>query len=143
MEIIEVKEFNDSYLFAVRKFLNQLVADPVRFTESDFKGIISAENSYLFLLTDKESVLGMLTVGVYKSPTGSKAWIEDVVIDEGARGKGYGRFIMEHAVSFVRSLGCTMLMLTSNPSRVAANKLYRSLGFERKETNVYRMCMEP
>ena len=84
----------------------------------------------------------MLTVGIYKSPTGTKAWIEDVVVDGSYRGQGLGRLLVEHAIAFSKSLGADSLMLTSNPSRIAANKLYQSLNFTQKETNVYRMTFE-
>ena len=81
----------------------------------------------------------MLTVGVYLSPTGSKAWIEDVVVDDMFRGRGLGRKLVTHAIDYCKSQNINTLMLTSNPKRVAANALYQSLGFERKETNVYKM----
>jgi ribosomal protein S18 acetylase RimI-like enzyme len=83
----------------------------------------------------------MLTVGIYHSPTGGKAWIEDVVVDENFRGQGLSKLLVLHAIEFVKSQHIPLLMLTSNPSRIAANKLYQSMGFERKETNVYRMIL--
>ncbi|GAB6119316.1 GNAT family N-acetyltransferase [Dysgonomonas termitidis] len=111
-------------------------------TESYYRKLLASDNSYLFFITDGGNIAGMLTVGVYKSPTGIKAWIEDVVVDDSYRGQGLGRLLVEHAISFAGSLGAGSLMLTSNPSRVAANKLYQSLNFARKETNVYRMAFE-
>ena len=81
----------------------------------------------------------MLTVGIYYSPTGGKAWIEDVVVDESFRGQGLSKLLVAHAVEFVKAKQVPSLMLTSNPKRIAANKLYQAMGFERKETNVYRM----
>ena len=66
-------------------------------------------------------------------------WIEDVVIDEAYRGKGLSKMLVRHAIDFVKSQGIPALMLTSNPKRTAANKLYQTMGFEQKETNVYRM----
>ena len=83
----------------------------------------------------------MLTVGIYISPTGKKAWIEDVVVDESYRGKGIGQMLMNFAVDYVKQMKVSVLMLTSNPSRIAANKLYVKLGFEKKETNVYRFVI--
>ena len=72
-------------------------------------------------------------------PTGGKAWIEDVVVDETFRGQGLSKLLVAHAIEFTKSKGIPSLMLTSNPKRIAANKLYQAMGFERKETNVYRM----
>ena len=83
----------------------------------------------------------MLTVGNYFSPTGRKAWIEDVVVDSSMRGKGYGAMLVNHAIDYVRTLTPCTLMLTSNPSRIAANELYRTRGFEPKHTNVYKMSL--
>ena len=86
-----------------------------------------------------EEIAGMLTVGIYFSPTGGKAWIEDVVVDQAFRGQGLSKLLVAHAIEFTRSQGIPSLMLTSNPKRIAANKLYQGMGFGRKETNVYRM----
>ena len=94
-----------------------------------------------FLLADQE-IAGMLTVGIYHSPTGGKAWIEDVVVDEKYRGQGLSKQLVTHAVRFVKEQGIPLIMLTSNPTRIAANKLYQKLGFEQKQTNVYRMNLE-
>ena len=71
-----------------------------------------------------------------------KAWIEDVVVAPAFQGRGIGKTLVEHAIRFAASAGADLLMLTSNPSRVAANRLYQALQFERKETNVYRMKLK-
>ena len=84
----------------------------------------------------------MLTLGEYLAPTGRKMWIEDVVVDSAVRGRSFGRAMVEYAVGYAREMGGGVLMLTSRPSRVAANALYRSCGFEPKETNVYEMKMK-
>ena len=139
MKIIEVNEFTKAFYEAVCKFLSFLSTDPVQFTEADFNTIITSAHSHLFLLFDGESIAGMATVATYRSPSGSKAWIEDVVVDETCRGKGYGRILTQHAIDFAKLQHADLLMLTSNPSRIAANKLYQSIGFQRKETNLYRM----
>jgi ribosomal protein S18 acetylase RimI-like enzyme len=104
---------------------------------SDYRALIASSNNQLFLLQDDGQVIGMLTVGIYLSPTGSKAWIEDVVVDSDYRGQGLGRQLVSHAIEHARHEGYDSLMLTSAPKRIAANALYRALGFEHKETNVY------
>lgn len=141
--IIEVSDYNPLYLEAAQKFLDQLTSQPVILTEEVFKQILQDGNSHLFFLLEEEKPAGMLTVGTYHSPTGGKAWIEDVVIDKAFRGKGLSKLLVAHAVEFVQTLGIPLLMLTSNPKRVAANSLYQASGFERKETNVYRMKFKP
>ena len=86
--------------------------------------------------------MGMLTVGMYASPTGTKAWIEDVVVDESLRGSGLGRRLVNRAIDYCREEGIDTVYLTSNPKRVAANALYQSVGFVRKETNMYKMDLK-
>lgn len=137
--IIEIKTYSPEYHEAMQRFLNQLTTSPMVLTESMFHQLLSSENSHLFFIMKDEQIAGMLTVGIYYSPTGGKAWIEDVVVDETFRGQGLSKLLVAHAIEFVKSKQIPLLMLTSNPKRIAANKLYQAMGFERKETNVYRM----
>jgi ribosomal protein S18 acetylase RimI-like enzyme len=83
-------------------------------------------------------VVGSLTLVVFPIPTGVRAWIEDVVVDESARGSGVGAALNEAALDRARALGAKTVDLTSRPTREAANRLYQRLGFEARETNVYR-----
>ena len=137
--IIEIKTYSPEYLEAMQRFLDQLTTNPTVLTESMFQQLLESENSHLFFIMKDEQIAGMLTVGIYHSPTGGKAWIEDVVVDETFRGQGLSKLLVAHAIEFVKSQQIPSLMLTSNPKRIAANKLYQAMGFERKETNVYRM----
>lgn len=141
-EIIEITGIVPSYLAPMQRLLDQLTTRPVVLTEELLREIISQGNTHLFFLLEDKQIAGMITIGIYYSPTGGKAWIEDVVIDKEYRGKGLSKQLVTHAIEFVKSRHIPLLMLTSNPTRVAANKLYRSLGFEQKETNVYRMKLE-
>ena len=137
--IIEIKTYSAEYHEAMQRFLDQLTTSPMVLTESMFQELLKSENSHLFFIMKDEQIAGMLTVGIYHSPTGGKAWIEDVVVDETFRGQGLSKLLVAHAIEFVKSKQIPSLMLTSNPKRIAANKLYQAMGFERKETNVYRM----
>ena len=137
--IIEIKTYSPEYHEAMQRFLNQLTTSPMVLTESMFHQLLASENSHLFFIMKDEQIAGMLTVGIYYSPTGGKAWIEDVVVDETFRGQGLSKLLVAHAIEFVKSRQIPSLMLTSNPKRIAANILYQAMGFERKETNVYRM----
>ena len=141
-EIVEVKDFIPAYTDAVQKLLEQLTNRPVKLTGTTLRKIKSQENTHLFFLLADQEIAGMLTVGIYHSPTGGKAWIEDVVVDEKYRGQGLSKQLVTHAVRFVKEQGIPLIMLTSNPTRIAANKLYQKLGFEQKQTNVYRMNLE-
>lgn len=137
--IVEINNYSTEYHEAMQRFLDQLTTNPMILTESTFRQLLESVNSHLFFLMKDKQIAGMLTVGIYHSPTGGKAWIEDVVVDETFRGQGLSKLLVAHAIEFTKSKGIPSLMLTSNPKRIAANKLYQAMGFERKETNVYRM----
>ena len=138
-EIIEIQTYSQEYHEAMQRFLDQLTSSPMTLTETMFRQLLESENSHLFFLMKDGQIAGMLTVGIYYSPTGGKAWIEDVVVDEAFRGQGLSKLLVAHAIEFTKSKQVPSLMLTSNPKRIAANKLYQAMGFSRKETNVYRM----
>lgn len=139
MQILRTTFYDQSHYEDVVRLLGQLTSRTISFSEADYRVLVASSNNPFFLLLDDGRVIGMLTVGVYLSPTGGKAWIEDVVVDKMFRGRGLGRKLVAHAIEYCKSQGINTLMLTSNPKRVAANALYQLLGFERKETNVYKM----
>ena len=125
----------------VCRLVGQLTRRPVGVDADLLRNLIASENSHLLFLRQNSLVVGMATVGMYLSPTGRKAWIEDLVVDEAFRGKKVGRKLMEEVMAFVRKSAPVTLMLTSKPARVAANALYRSMGLEIKETNVYNQSV--
>ncbi len=136
--IIEPAGSDLRYVPAIRLLLKQLSSTPIDFTEADFTALADSPSSNLFLLLCDGEVCGMLTLAHYLAPTGRKMWIEDVVVDSTMRGRSLGRRLVEFAIERAREMRGT-LMLTSKPARVAANALYRSAGFQAKETNVYKM----
>jgi ribosomal protein S18 acetylase RimI-like enzyme len=139
MNIKEIKRFNKITYQAVCRLLPQLDPDAVVLAEDKFRKIISSEGTHFFVAEDeKRNISGILSAVVYHIPTGTKFWIEDVVVDEEFRGKGIGKALMLHAMAFAKEMGAKSVDLTSRPSRIAANKLYQELGFELRETNVYR-----
>jgi ribosomal protein S18 acetylase RimI-like enzyme len=110
--------------------LGQLVGDPAT-------TLLVARDS------DSDTVVGMLTVAVFRVPSGVRAWIEDVVVDDGARGYGVATALVTAALEHAATVGARTVDLTSRPGREAANRLYRRLGFARRETNVYRYDVKP
>lgn len=88
------------------------------------------------------SILGLSTLVVFPIPTGRRAWIEDVVVDEVARGRGVGEALVRAMLERARERRCTTVDLTSRPAREAANRLYQRVGFEQRETNVWRYALE-
>lgn len=92
-----------------------------------------------FLATDDDGrIVGVSTLAVFPIPTGQRAWVEDVIVDEAVNGQGIGRRLTEAMLDRARELGCITVDLTSRPSREAANALYKKVGFVERETNVYR-----
>ena len=142
LEIFEVNEASSHYLEPINNLLSQLSSSGVSMTMEQLQTLSGNGTSHLFLARYNGGIVAMLTLGEYLAPTGRKMWIEDVVVDAVVRGRSFGRAMVEHAIKYAKDLGGGTLMLTSRPSRVAANALYRSCGFEQKETNVYKMNIE-
>ena len=109
-------------------------------TQSELAEMISAPATDVLVATDVSSgaILGLLTLVVFRIPTGVRAWIEDVVVDGEARGRGVGEALNQYALDLARDKGAKTVDLTSRPSREAANRLYQRIGFVARDTNVYR-----
>jgi ribosomal protein S18 acetylase RimI-like enzyme len=139
MLIEPVTQYSPDLLEAVNGLLPQLDAGAKGLGEEQLRAIIESEVSHLLIARENDRIFGMLTLVVYKIPSGVKAWIEDVVVSEDARGKGVGTQLMQRAIELAKSLGAKSLDLTSRPEREAANRLYQRLGFQLRQTNVYRL----
>lgn len=110
-------------------------------TAHELTQIVLAADSVLFIARAAGHILGSLTLGFYRIPTGLKAWIEDVVVDDAGRGRGIGAMLNNAAIVEARARGAKHVNLTSRPSREAANRLYQRLGFELYPTNMYRYTL--
>ncbi|CAN5781569.1 GNAT family N-acetyltransferase [soil metagenome] len=105
--------------------------------------IVSSPATVLLVARDGDgTIVGSLTLALFRTPTGLRAWIEDVVVDEAARGRGVGEALNRAALGVAAQRGALTVDLTSRPSREAANRLYRRLGFVPRDTNVYRFSLE-
>jgi ribosomal protein S18 acetylase RimI-like enzyme len=142
MKIERVNKISDRVFEAVLRLLPQLAPDADLPSKEYFKSILASENIHFFTgeLDDKR-IVAMLTIGTYNIPSGTKVWIEDVVVDESQRGKGLGEELMLFAIDYSKSLGTGSVSLTSRPSRIAANRLYQKLGFVQYATNVYKYLL--
>jgi ribosomal protein S18 acetylase RimI-like enzyme len=129
-------------LAGLNNLLPQLSSNAATLTMVDVETMVNSDAATLFVATDNGVVVGTLTLVIFPIPTGVRAWIEDVVVDENARGLGIGEALTTAAVNEARGRGVRSIDLTSRPSREVANALYRKLGFERRETNVYRFFLE-
>jgi ribosomal protein S18 acetylase RimI-like enzyme len=138
MRIVVVDAVSGELVDAISSLLPQLSsASPP--SAAELSAIVDSSATSLLVARDGERVVGTLTLAVFRIPTGVRAWIEDVVVDESARGRGVGEALTLRAVELAREAGARSVELTSRPTREAANRLYRRLGFEERETNVLRL----
>jgi len=129
----------DELLDALTRLIPQLKISSPRLTRDDVAALVSSDSVTLLTARADASarIVGMLTLIVYRVPTGVRARIEDVVVDESARGRGVAVELVRRALEIAREKGADGVALTSNPRREAANKLYQKVGFKKWETNVY------
>ena len=135
-------EASPELLEGLNKLLPQLSSTAQSLTLEDLETILANDTLALLVATEGQQVVGTLTLAVFPLPTGIRAWIEDVVVDQSARGAGVGESLCLRAIELARNRGAKTLDLTSRPSREAANALYLKLGFSVRDTNVYRFSIE-
>ena len=138
MKIYKLVKVTEHIVNAFQVLMPQLSTSCALPTKKDLEGIVDSKNTALFIAEDDHQILGTLTLVFNKIPTGDKVWIEDVVVDNSARGKGLGKDLVLFAIDYVTHKNIKNINLTSSPERVAANALYKKLGFVQRETNVYR-----
>jgi ribosomal protein S18 acetylase RimI-like enzyme len=143
--VSEATAVTDELVDAFARLLPQLSTSSSPPSAEQLAEMIEAPGTFVLVARDGDdgdAIVGSLTLVVFRIPTGMRAWIEDVVVDEAARGKGVGSALNRHALDVARDHGCRTIDLTSRPSREAANRLYRRLGFVARETNVYRVALD-
>ena len=139
MEIIRLQSVTEAQVGEILALMGEL--DPeICVTPEMVRQAVEAPGTCFFALMDGVHIVGCASLCVFYSPTGCKAHVEDVVVSSFYRGQQLGRRLMEHLIDYARTeLQGADVYLTSRPHRVAANELYQSLGFCRKETNVYKL----
>ena len=138
MSIEEITNPADMDYGQMTQLMHQLNPELV-VTEEMVHQTLLAPDSHLYVMRDGARAIGCATLGVFHSPTGRKASIEDVVVLDEYRGHGLGKLLMLHLIEESKKLAPIKVQLTSRPVRVAANNLYASLGFTRRDTNIYVM----
>ena len=138
VSVERVASADEEILTACHRLIPQLSSSSAPIALRELQEIVSSEVSVLFAARVDSRVVGLLTLVVFRIPTAVRAWIEDVVVDESARGKGVGEALNRAALDEARRRGAKTVDLTSRPSRAAANRLYQRIGFVARETNVYR-----
>ena len=137
MRIERVTEPDEALAEAIAHLVPQLSAGRTPPTLAELTAIAATPATALLVARDGARVLGMLTLVLYRVPTGLRGWIHDVVVDEAARGRGVGEALSAEALRIAESAGVLTVHLTTRPEREAANRLYPRLGFKEYETNVY------
>jgi len=139
--IEQVTTVTDALVVAYEHLLPQL-STSAPLDRDSLAAIVASPTTVLLVAKDDEQILGMCTLATFRIPSGVRSWIEDVVVDNQARGRGIGGALVNEAVRLAALAGARSVDLTSRPEREAANRLYLRLGFERRETNVYRRIVD-
>ena len=146
MVVVEaVKQATPEITAAMTRLLPLLSKSATPPSREQVAEIVDSPVSTLFVARDEgtREIVGTLTLVVFRIPSGIRAWIEDVIVAEEARGQGCGELLNRAALQAAQAAGARTVELTSRPSREAANRLYRRIGFVERETNVYRYTLEP
>lgn len=140
MEIKLIRELTEAQMTDVQVLIKELVPG-LSVSPEQLAALIATPGTHFFAAEEDDGhIVGCATLCVFDTPTGRKASVEDVVVNSACRGQHIGRKLMEYIIDYARrELGDVELHLTSNPRRVAANNLYRSVGFRQRETNVYNL----
>lgn len=140
MIIERVTEIDEKTVKSFQYFIPELTNEKDRIpTKKDLENVVSSPNTYLLIAKAEDNIIGTLTLVFYWVPSGIKTWIEDVIVSDIARGKGVATALMWHALNLARENGAEKVDLSSRPWRNAANNLYLKMGFEERDTNMYRL----
>jgi ribosomal protein S18 acetylase RimI-like enzyme len=143
VRVEEATEVTPDLVEAFTRLTPQLSKSNPAPTEADLREIVKSPATVLFMARDDDGrYIGTLTLALFLIPTARRAWIEDVIVDESARGKGVGEALNRAALDRAKQEGAKTVDLTSRPSREAANRLYQRIGFKARDTNVYRYDLE-
>jgi ribosomal protein S18 acetylase RimI-like enzyme len=138
IQVTPVMSASADVLAACHRLIPQLSSSSAPISAQELEEIIESDTTVLFAARSGQEIVGLLTLAMFRIPTGVRAWIEDVVVDNQARGKGVGDALNRAALAEAERRGSKTVDLTSRPSREAANRLYQRLGFKQRDTNVYR-----
>jgi len=135
-------EVTDEVVEAFGRLVPQLSRSARPLDAAAIRTLVSSPAVTVLLARSDGQIAGSLTLAMFPTPTGLRAWIEDVVVDESARGRGIGGVLTEEALRLARAAGARTVDLTTRPSRQAAGRLYERAGFSQRDTRVYRYSFE-
>ncbi len=144
-DVFECEQVTDELVAAMDRLIPQLSSSNPPPSRSQLHEITTSPATKLLLARDQstQQIVGALTLVIFRIPTGVRARIEDVVVDSSMRGRRVGELLSDTALQVARQAGARNVDLTSRPSRKAANRLYRRMGFEPRQSNVYRFNLWP
>jgi ribosomal protein S18 acetylase RimI-like enzyme len=145
LNISRATEMTEELYQACQRLVPQLTSNNPPPTRQELTLMLSTGSSTVYLARHGDygdEIIGLATLVLYRVPTGMRAYIEDVVVDERARGRHVGEALTRACLEQAEAAGASQVMLTSNPGRIAANRLYQRMGFELRKTNVYRYAFE-
>lgn len=140
--IEELRDVTDDVVDAFARLVPQLSSSAMPLDAAAIKDIVSSSAVTVLLARSEDKIIGTLSLVMFRIPTGVRAWIEDVVVDAAAGRQGAGTALVRAAVELARAAGARSVDLTTRPSRVAAGNLYERVGFQQRETRVYRYTFE-
>ncbi len=140
LTVSRATEVSDELVAAIGRLLPQLSRSAPAPTAEEVAAIVDSPSTLLFVARDGDdgAIVGTLTLAIFRIPTAVRAWIEDVIVDTAVRGQGGGEALTRAGIEAAARAGAKTVELTSRPSREAANRLYRRMGFVPRDTNVYR-----
>ena len=141
VEVEIANEATEELVTSLNQLLPQLSSNAAPLSVADVEALVTSPVTVVFIARADGRIVGSLTLVIFLIPTGLRAWIEDVVVDGAARAKGVGVALTNAAIEESRRRNVRSIDLTTRPSREAANRLYARLGFELRETNVYRLSL--
>ncbi|MFF5294447.1 GNAT family N-acetyltransferase [Paractinoplanes globisporus] len=142
VEVEVLRDVTDEVVKAFGRLLPQLSRSAPALDAEALRRLVSREGNRVLVARVDGEIVGTLTLVAMLIPTGVRMWIEDVVVDSAARGQGVGAELTNEAVRLARADGARTIDLTSRPSRVAANRLYERLGFQVRDSKVFRLATQ-
>ncbi len=138
--IERIHEVTAELVEAFQRLIPQLTTSHPPPSFADLEALVAFPGSVLLVARESDTgpIVGSATLSILRTPTGTHARLEDVVVDGAVRGKGIGEALTLEVIHLAKEAGADTIALTSNPRREAANRLYQRLGFTRWETNTYR-----
>jgi ribosomal protein S18 acetylase RimI-like enzyme len=131
-------EVSDEVVEAFGQLLPQLSSSAKPPDAGALAAIVASPAVTVLIARSDGRIAGSLTLAIFPIPTGLRAWIEDVVVDDSARGQGVGALLTQEALRLAHEAGARTVDLTTRPSREAAGRLYERAGFQQRETRLYR-----